>query len=48
MDYEGMEDNNKYIAQYFENLSIDIQNNNIPKLKSFYIKSEQFYPFLAN
>lgn len=37
--YESI-DNNKDIAQYFENLSIDILNNYTPKSESFYIKSK--------
>ena len=35
--YDSIE-NNDYIAQYFKNLLINTQNDNIPKLKSFYIE----------
>lgn len=42
-DYEGIKDNNERVAQYFRDLSIDIQNDNIPEPESFYIKLEQFH-----
>lgn len=40
MDYEGIEDNDECVAQYFGYLSIDMQNDNTSELKSFYIEFE--------
>ena len=42
-DYDGIEDDDKRVAQYFGDLLIDMQNDNTPKLKLFYIESEQFH-----
>ena len=42
-DYQGIEDNDERVAQYFGDLSIDTPNDNILKLESFNIESEQFY-----
>lgn len=44
MKYEDL-DNNKDIAYYFEDLSIEIHNDYTSESKSFYTKSEQFHIF---
>ena len=46
-DYEGIEDDDKHVAQDFVNLSINMQNDNIPKLELFYIESKQFHTFFG-
>lgn len=43
MDYKGKKDDNKHVAQYFGDLSIDTQNDNIPGPESLVIESEQFH-----
>lgn len=40
MNYEGIKDDNECVAQYFRNLPIDTQNDNIPKPELFYIELE--------
>lgn len=42
-DYEGIENDDECIAQYFGDLSIDTENDNTPEPDSFYIKSEQYH-----
>ena len=44
--YEGIEDD-EHVAQYFRNLLINTQNDNIPEPESFYIESEQFHTFFG-
>ena len=46
-DYKGIGDNNEHIAQYFRDLSIHMQNDNILESESVYIKSEQFHTFFG-
>ena len=46
-NYEDIADNDECVAKYFKNLSIDMQNNNIPKPESFYIGLEQFHTFFG-
>lgn len=43
INYEGIENDDEIVAQYFEDLSIDTENDNIPEPESFYIESKQFY-----
>lgn len=40
MNYEDIEDDDERIAQYFGNLSIDMQNDKTSKSKLFYIELE--------
>lgn len=40
IDYENIENDYKCIAQYFNDLLIDIQNNNILELELFHIELE--------
>ena len=47
MNYKYIENNNERVAQYFRDLSINMQNDNIPKLESFHIESEQFHTFFG-
>ena len=47
MDYEGIVDNDKSVAQYFGDLSIDMQNDNSPEPESFYIESKQFHTYFG-
>ena len=42
IEYEGV-DNDENIAHYFEDLSIDANNDCTPGSESFYTESEQFY-----
>lgn len=39
-NYEDIDNDNECIAQNFRDLSIDMQNNNIPEPESFFIESE--------
>lgn len=43
LDYKSIKDDNKYIAWYFGNSSIGIENNNTPELELYYVESKQFH-----
>lgn len=43
IDYERIENDDERIAQYFGDLLIDTENDNIPEPESFYIESKLFH-----